>query len=54
MTFSQALSAILNIFYESKDFRDYLPLPFENVNIFAAKFLVVIYITLFNTSLSAF
>lgn len=46
MTFSQALSAILNIFYESKDFRDYLPLPFENVNIFAAKFLVVIFVIL--------
>ncbi|KWT46682.1 hypothetical protein [Lactococcus lactis] len=44
MTFSQALSAILNIFYESKDFRDYLPLPFESINIFIAKFLVVIFV----------
>ena len=45
MTFAQAITAIHNIFYESKDLKDYLPLPFSNVTLFASKFLAASYIT---------
>lgn len=46
MTFSQAVSALHNIFYESKDLQDYLPLPFTNTSIFFVKFLAVGFIVL--------
>lgn len=39
--FSQSLSAIFNVFFESKDLQDYLPLPIKQGEVFIAKFLAV-------------
>lgn len=39
--FSQSLSAIFNVFFESKDLQDYLPLPIKQGEVFVAKFLAV-------------
>lgn len=39
--FSQSLSAIFNVFFESKDFQDYLSLPIKQSEVFIAKFLAV-------------
>ncbi|OJG46178.1 hypothetical protein RV04_GL001344 [Enterococcus hermanniensis] len=39
--FSQSLSAIFNVFFESKDLVDYLPLPIKQSYVFMAKFLAV-------------
>ncbi|GCF95549.1 ABC transporter [Enterococcus florum] len=39
--FSQAMSSIFNVFFESKDLENYLPLPFRQGEVFLAKFLVV-------------
>lgn len=39
--FSQALSTIFNVFFESKDLKDYLPLPIKQSEVFVAKFLAV-------------
>lgn len=39
--FSQGISGIYNIFFESRDLVDYLPLPFRQFEIFLSKILVV-------------
>ncbi|WP_239257208.1 hypothetical protein [Listeria ilorinensis] len=39
--FSQAVSIMFNVFYNSKDIKDYLPLPFKQSSVFIAKFLIV-------------
>jgi len=39
--FSQSLSAIFNVFFESKDLMDYLSLPIKQSQVFIAKFLAV-------------
>lgn len=39
--FSQSLSAIFNVFFESKDLQDYLSLPIKQGEVFVAKFLAV-------------
>lgn len=39
--FSQSLSAIFNVFFESRDLQDYLPLPIKQGEVFVAKFLAV-------------
>ncbi|MDU5335214.1 ABC transporter [Enterococcus sp.] len=39
--FSQSLSAIFNVFFESKDLQDYLPLPIKQGEVFISKFLAV-------------
>lgn len=39
--FSQSLSAIFNVFFESRDLQDYLPLPIKQGEVFIAKFLAV-------------
>ncbi|WP_379946948.1 ABC transporter [Enterococcus devriesei] len=39
--FSQSLSAIFNVFFESKDLQDYLALPIKQGEVFIAKFLAV-------------
>lgn len=39
--FSQSLSAIFNVFFESKDLQDYLSLPIKQGEVFIAKFLAV-------------
>ncbi|WP_159721589.1 ABC transporter [Enterococcus sp. CSURQ0835] len=39
--FSQSMSAIFNVFFESRDLKDYLPLPFRQGEVFFAKFIVV-------------
>lgn len=39
--FSQGISAIYNVFFESQDLMAYLPLPFRQTEIFAAKISVV-------------
>lgn len=39
--FSQGISTIYNVFFESQDLPAYLPLPFRQVEIFAAKIFVV-------------
>ncbi|MGG5372797.1 ABC transporter [Enterococcus sp. AZ196] len=39
--FSQSLSTIFNVFFESKDLQDYLPLPIKRGEVFIAKFLAV-------------
>lgn len=41
MTFSQGVSILYNVFYDSKDLKDYLPLPFQQKDVFLAKFLIV-------------
>ncbi|KAF1295651.1 hypothetical protein BAU15_03675 [Enterococcus sp. JM4C] len=41
MTFAQGVSIIYNIFYNSKDLKDYLPLPFLQRDVFLAKFLII-------------
>ena len=43
---SQSIGTLYNIFYESKDLKDYLPLPIASINIFAAKILTATYILL--------
>ncbi|MGY3766862.1 hypothetical protein ACWOAH_10085 [Vagococcus vulneris] len=39
--FSQAITTILNVFFESKDLSAYLPLPFKQESIFLAKIIVI-------------
>lgn len=39
--FSQSLSSIFNVFFESKDLQDYLSLPIKQGEVFVAKFLAV-------------
>ena len=39
--FSQGISSIFNVFFESQDLPAYLPLPFRQAEIFTAKILVV-------------
>ena len=39
--FSQSLSAIFNVFFESRDLQDYLPLPIKQGEVFISKFLAV-------------
>lgn len=39
--FSQSMSAIFNVFFESRDLKDYLSLPFKQGEVFFAKFIVV-------------
>lgn len=41
LSFSQGISVVFNVFFDSKDFEDYLPLPFNEKNIFFAKMLIV-------------
>lgn len=41
MAFTQSVSIIYNVFYESHDLADYLPLPFKKSEIFFAKFGIV-------------
>lgn len=41
LSFSQGVSVVFNVFFDSKDFEDYLPLPFSERNIFLAKMLIV-------------
>ncbi len=41
ITFAQSVTVIFNIFYKSKDLRDYLPLPFLKSEVFLAKFSIV-------------
>lgn len=41
MAFAQSVSILHNVFYESKDMQDYLPLPFQLSSVFFAKFLIV-------------
>lgn len=41
MSFSQSISVLYNVFYDSKDLQDYLPLPFQQSSVFLAKFLTV-------------
>jgi|GEM_PF-283691 len=41
LAFAQVITSVFNIFYDSKDFKDYLPLPFDSKSIYFAKFLVV-------------
>lgn len=41
MAFAQSVSVIYNVFYESKDLEDYLPLPFKQGEVFFAKFSIV-------------
>ncbi|MCD2257483.1 ABC transporter [Lactobacillus sp. CC-MHH1034] len=41
MTLAQSVSAINNVFFESRDLNDYLPLPFQQSAIFLAKFTVI-------------
>ncbi|WP_375178978.1 ABC transporter [Enterococcus rotai] len=41
LAFSQGISVIYNVFFESQDLPAYLPLPFKQSTIFAAKILVV-------------
>lgn len=41
MAFAQSVSVIYNVFYESKDLEDYLPLPFQQGEVFFAKFSIV-------------
>lgn len=39
--FSQAMSAIFNVFFESRDLENYLSMPFRQGEVFLSKFLVV-------------
>ncbi|WP_071130573.1 hypothetical protein [Enterococcus timonensis] len=41
MAFAQSVSVIYNVFYESHDLEDYLPLPFKQSEVFFAKFGIV-------------
>lgn len=41
MSFAQSVSIYYNVFYESKDLQDYLPLPFQLNSVFFAKFMIV-------------
>lgn len=41
MTFAQSVTSIFNLFYESKDLTNYLPLPFQQKSVFLAKFMIV-------------
>lgn len=41
IAFSQGISAIYNVFFESRDLVGYLPLPFRQVDIFIAKIIIV-------------
>ncbi|MGX7198156.1 ABC transporter [Enterococcus olivae] len=41
IAFSQGISVIYNVFFESQDLAGYLPLPFKQVEIFLAKIVVV-------------
>jgi ABC-2 type transport system permease protein len=38
---TQSMSSIYNVFFQSKDMKDYLPLPFKSSDVFFAKFVVV-------------
>ncbi|MFD2308265.1 ABC transporter [Enterococcus termitis] len=42
LAFSQGISVIYNVFFESQDLPAYLPLPFRQSTIFSAKILVVV------------
>lgn len=42
MTLSQAVPILFNVFYDSKDFQDYLPLPFKQSTVFLAKFSIIL------------
>ncbi|MHC5373658.1 hypothetical protein ACYSNU_07625 [Enterococcus sp. LJL120] len=41
MSFSQSISILFNVFYDSKDLKDYLPLPYTQASVFMGKFLTV-------------
>ena len=41
IAFSQGISSIYNVFFESRDLANYLPLPFRQLDIFIAKILIV-------------
>lgn len=41
MALAQSVTTINNVFYESKDLKDYLPLPFSQSTVFTAKFTAV-------------
>ena len=41
IAFSQGISAIYNVFFESRDLAGYLPLPFRQLDIFLAKIMIV-------------
>ncbi|MEG0254030.1 MAG: hypothetical protein RR554_00885 [Vagococcus sp.] len=41
LSFAQGVSVVYNVFFDSKDFEDYLPLPFTQKSIFLAKSLIV-------------
>ncbi len=46
LSFSQGISVVFNVFFDSKDFEDYLPLPFSQRNVFLAKMLIVAFFLL--------
>lgn len=46
IAFSQGISSIYNVFFESNDLPSFLPLPFSQTEIFTAKILVVILSTI--------
>lgn len=41
LSFAQGISVVFNVFFDSKDFKDYLSLPFTEKSIFLAKTLIV-------------